>query len=122
MLVQQIKRIKFFGNPLKIGHLAEKRLKMIFGLILNELHPKIVPSVLDRWRFSRFFSKKSRFCRHFDFRLQFWSFLKIKPLEECKNALSLIYWKVSKIGLLKSAILTYAAILSKKFFLDVFLF
>jgi hypothetical protein len=39
------------------------------------LHPKkAVQSVLGWWLFSRFFSKKSHFCHHFDFWLPFWIF------------------------------------------------
>jgi hypothetical protein len=53
--------------------------------------------------------------RNFEFMPYFfnkiWSFLEIKPLEDWKNVLSLIYWKLTKIGPLKSAILNNAAIL-----------
>jgi hypothetical protein len=38
--------------------------------------------------------------------------LKTKPLDEWKNILKLIFGNFSKIGLLKSAILIYAAILN----------
>jgi hypothetical protein len=61
-------------------HLGVRRLhfegffKIFFESILNEMHPKMVQIVLGRWRFSRFFSKKSHFCRLSDFRLPFWIF------------------------------------------------
>jgi hypothetical protein len=56
--------------------------------------------------------------RHFDFFgyngfffIKACYLLKLKPLEDWKNVLSLIYCNFSKIGLLKSAILVHAAIL-----------
>ena len=100
------------------------RLKLIFGPILIVLHPKIVLNYPARWRYSQFLSKKMAICRHLEFWPPYWIFLtmldflmkigvflKIKPLTEWKNVLPLIFWNFSKIGLLTSAILVYAAIL-----------
>ena len=102
-----------------------KRLKIFFGSMLNVLHPKIVGNFPDRWRCSRFLCKKMLIWRHLEFwppfwifvailyfLIKIWCFLKKTPFTELKNVLPLIYWNFSKIGLLKSAILVYAAILN----------